>query len=99
MIAVSLVHTVFWHEPAAATALLGALMGHPSLRSLVISMNLPDEAGREHAGPALGALVAANARALTELVISFSHRRRGPGPAVRCASSQHASAHAQARRP
>jgi hypothetical protein len=59
-----------WREPAAATALLGALTGHPSLRSLNIAGNGVDPAGLEEAGAALGALVVANAPALTELDVS-----------------------------
>jgi hypothetical protein len=56
-----------WRDPAAATALLGALTGHASLRSLDICYNEAEPAGQEEAGAALGALVAANAPALTEL--------------------------------
>jgi hypothetical protein len=65
--AVSLGGTHMWRDPAAATALLGALTGHLSLRSLNISTN------DVHAqtGAALGALVAANAPALHELKVSF----------------------------
>jgi hypothetical protein len=60
-----------WRDPAAATVLLGALTGHPSLRSLTIAHNAVDPADREEAGAALGALVAANAPALTELDVSW----------------------------
>jgi hypothetical protein len=56
-----------WLNPAAATTLLGALTGHPSLRSLDIYCNQVSPAGQEEAGAALGALVAANAPALQEL--------------------------------
>jgi hypothetical protein len=56
-----------WRDPAAATTLLGALTGHPSLRSLNISDNRVDPADQEQAGAALGALIAANAPALHEL--------------------------------
>jgi hypothetical protein len=59
-----------WHNIAAATALLGALTGHPCLRSLNISHNHVDPAGQDEAGAALGALVAANAPALTALDVS-----------------------------
>jgi hypothetical protein len=56
-----------WLDPAAAMALLGAVTGHPSLRSLDISSNKVYPADREEAGATLGALVAANAPALTTL--------------------------------
>jgi hypothetical protein len=56
-----------WRVPAAATALLGALTGHPSLRSLNISTN--DVVAET--GAALGALIAANTSALHELDVSF----------------------------
>ncbi len=58
---------------AAAAALLGALMAHPSLEKLDISDNSfvgfeqPTPAGLAAAGAPLGALVAANAPALREL--------------------------------
>jgi hypothetical protein len=58
------------HDPAAATALLGALTGHPSLRSLDISINGVEPADREDAAAALGALVGANAPALISLNVS-----------------------------
>jgi hypothetical protein len=59
-----------FRDPAAATALLGALTGHPSLHSLNISHNHVEPAGQDEAGAALGALVAANAPALTALDVS-----------------------------
>jgi hypothetical protein len=59
-----------WHDPVAATALLGALMGHASLRSLNILGNSVDPASREEAGASIAALVASNAPALTELDVS-----------------------------
>jgi hypothetical protein len=68
--AVSLWSVQLWRDPAAATALLGALTGHPSLRSLNIAYNRVDLAGQEEAGVAIGALVAANAPALTVLDVS-----------------------------
>ncbi len=64
---VSMQSVNLWREPAAATALLGALTGHPSLRSLDICENSVDPANQNEAGAALGALVAANAPALTHL--------------------------------
>jgi hypothetical protein len=69
--AVSLAYVALWREPAAASALLGALTGHPSLRSLDTCGNRVDPADQEDAGAALGALVAANAPALISLEISF----------------------------
>jgi hypothetical protein len=63
-----------WDDAAAATALLGALAGHPSLRELDLSDN---RAAAEHAAAlapafaALGALVAADAAALTLLDVSY----------------------------
>jgi hypothetical protein len=50
-----------WRDIAAGTALLHALAGHLSLRSLDIFGNGVHEADQEDAGAALGALVAANA--------------------------------------
>jgi hypothetical protein len=69
--AVYLRHVNLWRDPAATTALLGALAGHPSLRSLDISDNHVDPADREEAGALIGALVAANAPALHELFVSW----------------------------
>jgi hypothetical protein len=60
-----------WHNFAAATALLGALAGHLSLRSLNICDDPADATGQAAAGAALGALVAANAAALHELDVSY----------------------------
>jgi hypothetical protein len=59
-----------WRDPAVATALLGALTGHASLCLLNIFGNSVDPAGREEAGAALGALVAANAPAMHQLNLS-----------------------------
>jgi hypothetical protein len=62
-----------WDDVAAATTLLGALTAHPSLRTLSLFHNyaaLRTEAERAAAGAALGALLAANAPALTELDIN-----------------------------
>jgi hypothetical protein len=59
-----------FHEPANATALLGALTAHPSLRKLDISFNRTDSLAAHvvaAAGAPLGTLVAANAPALHEL--------------------------------
>jgi hypothetical protein len=71
--AVSLGGVDLWHDPAAATALMGALTGHPSLRSLVVADNHADPAHRDEAGAALGALVAANAPALHEVNVSWCY--------------------------
>jgi hypothetical protein len=79
--AVSMRYVNLWGEPAIATALLGALTGHPSLHSLNVSYNQVDPPDREEAGAALGALVAANAPALTELDVSWCDLRdAGLGP-------------------
>jgi hypothetical protein len=58
-----------WRDAAAATALLSALTGHPSLQMLDISAN-DVHVHAALAGAALGALVAANALALHELDVS-----------------------------
>jgi hypothetical protein len=57
-----------WGDIDAAATLLGALVAHPSLRTLNVADNrAADEADRAAAGAALAALLAANAPALTEL--------------------------------
>jgi hypothetical protein len=61
-----------WRDADAATALLGALTGHSSLRTLMMTKNRVLEASAAAAGAALGALVAANAPALIELDVSVS---------------------------
>ncbi len=79
--AVSLRLVNLWRVPAAATALLGALTGHTSLRSLSIAINRVDPASREEAGAALAALVAANPPALQELNLHDCRLRdAGLGP-------------------
>jgi hypothetical protein len=79
--AVSLGWLHLWHDPAAATALLGALTGHASLRLLNILGNSVDAADREEAGASIAALVASNAPALTELgVWSCNLGDAGLGP-------------------
>jgi hypothetical protein len=60
-----------WRNADAAAALLGALTGHSSLRTLDL-FNNDAEAGAAAVGAALGTLVAANAPALTELDVSCS---------------------------
>jgi hypothetical protein len=58
-----------WTEPAAAVALLGALLGHPSVEAVHLGYNHVDATRRAAAGAALAALVAANAPALRELIV------------------------------
>jgi hypothetical protein len=60
-----------WHDMDAAAALLGALTGHNTLRTLNLSSN-DAWRGAPAADAALGALIAANAPALTELDVSWS---------------------------
>jgi hypothetical protein len=64
-----------WSDRAAVAALLGALTGHASLRQLgVIADGYPsDEDHLLHAGALLGALIAADAPALTALDVRYSH--------------------------
>jgi hypothetical protein len=59
-----------WHDAGAAAALLGALTGHASLRTLDISSNFIMAQDCAAMGAALSALVAANAPALTALDVS-----------------------------
>jgi hypothetical protein len=54
----------------AACSLLGALVGHPSLRQLVLCGEFPEEGHRAALGAALAALVAADAPALHCMRIS-----------------------------
>jgi hypothetical protein len=68
--AVSLNWVDLWLDPAIGMALLGALTGHLSLRSLNISSNQVGQAGRDQAGAVIAALVAADAPALHELDVS-----------------------------
>jgi hypothetical protein len=75
----------FWHDVDAADVVLSALRGHPSLRMLNLNNNSvgTSVARRTRAGALLGALVAANAPALQELlVLSSSLRDEGLGPLV-----------------
>jgi hypothetical protein len=60
----------FWHDAHAAVTLLGALTAHRSLRTLNLSAN--NVADQAAAGAALGALIAADAPALEQLLISDS---------------------------
>jgi hypothetical protein len=59
------------HNTGAAAALLSALTGHSSLRTLILSNNRVLAAEAVAAAAAFGALVATNAPALTELDVSF----------------------------
>jgi hypothetical protein len=62
-----------WHDAVDVAVLLGALTGHASLHTLSLSFNRVDPAQAAAAGAALGAIVAANAPALTELDASWSY--------------------------
>ncbi len=73
-----------WGDLAAAETLLRSLAGHPTLRVLSLLADDITEDGhprrelaacRARAGAALGALVAANAPALLELVLSMCSLR------------------------
>jgi hypothetical protein len=57
-------------DTTAAAELLGALTGHASLCVLGLRENVVEGADQAAVGAALGRLVAANARALTELDVS-----------------------------
>jgi hypothetical protein len=62
-------HNLFEDEQAAVT-ILGAVTAHPTLRELDVSHNTISDAHQASLGAALGALVAANAPALTALDVS-----------------------------
>jgi hypothetical protein len=57
-------------EPMRGVALLSALTWHPTLADLAIELSIAPEAARAPLGAALGALVAANAPALTALDVN-----------------------------
>jgi hypothetical protein len=59
-----------WQDAAGASLLLGALIAHPSLHSVDVSWNGVSEANQAAAGCAFAALIAANATALEELIVS-----------------------------
>jgi hypothetical protein len=67
----TLERTVAFNDAAAWASLLGALTGHASLRKLSLPSNRMGAAVQAAAGASLGALVAANAPALTKLNVSF----------------------------
>jgi hypothetical protein len=71
LMSLTLDNTGVWSDLDAAAELLGALTGHASLRVLHLGGNRVDAAHQAAAGALLGALVAANAPALTELDVSF----------------------------
>jgi hypothetical protein len=64
-------HAELWRDADVAAALLGALTGHRSVRTLKLSSNHVLEVQCAAAGAALGALVAANAPALQKLDVSM----------------------------
>jgi hypothetical protein len=62
-----------WRVVHAGACVIGALTAHPSLQCLSFENNLPATAAdAAAAGASLGALVAANAPALQQLVLQFS---------------------------
>lgn len=61
-----------WDDPAVGTSLLGALTGHPTIQTLELPCMFVPEEHRAAAGAAVGALVAANAPALKQLVASYA---------------------------
>jgi hypothetical protein len=72
LMSLALTYVSLWDNPAVAAELLGALTGHASLQVLCLRDNEPEAARQAAAGETLGALVAANAPALTELDVSYS---------------------------
>jgi hypothetical protein len=60
---------------SAGVALLGALTGHVSVRTLNLSRNSAPAAAAAAVGTALGALVASNAPSLTQLDVSYCNLR------------------------
>jgi hypothetical protein len=69
--ALTLSNSNLWRDPGAAAVLLSALTGHASLQTLLIADNPIQKEDRAAAGAVLGALVAVNAPALTELDVSW----------------------------
>ncbi len=63
----------FWRDPGAGCALVAALTGHPSLRTLHLSCQTSTGQHQAAVGAAFGALVGANAPALRELLLFFVH--------------------------
>jgi hypothetical protein len=66
----SLTNLDLWHDPDAAATLLSALTAHHSMRNINVWQNPVLDENALAAGTALGALIAANASALTELDMS-----------------------------
>jgi hypothetical protein len=64
-----------FRDAAVAAELLGALTAHPSVRALNVRFNRVRDAGGPTVGAALGALLAANTPALTELDVSYCELR------------------------
>jgi hypothetical protein len=60
-----------FRDAAAATTLLGALTGHASVQTLRLRGNRVTDADQAAVGASIGALVAANAPALTQLDVSM----------------------------
>jgi hypothetical protein len=71
LVSLTLIDSGVFNTPAVAAELLGALTGHASVRTLRLTHHYVHGAHRAAAGATLGALVAANAPALTELDVSF----------------------------
>jgi hypothetical protein len=75
-----------WQDAEAAATLLGALTAHASLRTLILSHNIArEDAQRAAACATLGALLAANAPALTDLNVRLCNLS-GAGIAPLCAA-------------
>jgi hypothetical protein len=68
----TLIEAGVWQNITAGIALLAALTGHTSLRALSLHTNSVEPADTVAAGAALGALVAADAPALTDLDVAWS---------------------------
>jgi hypothetical protein len=66
----ALLNSGLWHDPAVAVTLLGAVTAHCRLQTVCLSDLIGD--AQDAAGAALGALVAANAPALTFLYLCAS---------------------------
>jgi hypothetical protein len=64
-------HLNFWEDADGSAAVLTSLTGHPSVQKLYVVNNEVQAAAAPAAGAALGALVAANAPALSTLNVSF----------------------------
>jgi hypothetical protein len=68
----TLAYAGVFHDAAAAATLLGALTGHVNVQTLGLRGNrVADDADQAAVGALVGALVAANAPALTQLELAF----------------------------